>query len=248
MKNNIKLIKRIQSIIPSHIKPKFTNEKDLLTWNQKKGFLSSRSILIRNKAIKIQKTLEKSGIKELYLNCSFENYKVFHSGQEKVLSSAKKYVKNFNNELSNFIFSGKPGTGKNHLAAAIGNYLILHGKKILIITIADLMSKIKKTFQKNNNFTEEHFINKTSKVDLLIIDEIGIQKESNYEKIIIHQIIDRRSASKKSTGILSNLNYNSLYKLLGERILDRMKLGKSLWLNFNWNSYRANVSAKKLQV
>ncbi|CAL4317744.1 DNA replication protein DnaC [Buchnera aphidicola] len=245
MKNHIKLMKRIKSIIPPHIQPKFKNEKDLLLWNKKKGLLFSKSILIRNKAMKIQKTLEESGIKDLYLNCSFKNYKVFHSGQEKALNSSKKYVKNFNKELSNFIFSGKPGTGKNHLAAAIGNHLILHGKKILIITIADLMSKIKKTFQKNNNFTEEYFINKTSTVDLLIIDEIGIQKESNYEKIIIHQIIDRRSASKKSTGMLSNLNYNSLHQLLGERILDRMKLGNSIWLNFNWKSYRSYVSVKK---
>jgi DNA replication protein DnaC len=247
MNKHIKLIKRIQSIIPSHIQPKFKNEKELLSWNQKKGILSSKSILIRNQAIKMQKILEKSGIKELYLNCSFENYKIFNFGQEKVLNFSKEYVKNFNTELSNFIFSGKPGTGKNHLAAAIGKHLILHGKKVLIITIADLMSKIKNTFSKKNDcLSEEYFINKTSKVDLLIIDEIGIQKESKYEKIIIHQIIDRRSTSKKSTGILSNLNYKNLYQLLGERIIDRMKLGKIIWLNFNWNSYREHVNVEKI--
>ncbi|MCW5197403.1 ATP-binding protein [Buchnera aphidicola] len=242
MQKYIKLLKKIQSIVPFHIKPKFKNEQDLLNWNKKEGLLSSKSILRKNKARKMKKIFKNSGIKKLYINCSFENYKTFHIGQEKVLNASKKYVKNFNTQFSNFIFSGKPGTGKNHLAAAIGNYLILNGKSILIITIADLMSKIKKTFNLNNKYTEEFFLKKSSEVDLLIIDEIGIQKESNYEKIILHQIIDRRSASKKSTGMLSNLNFNNLNILLGERIIDRMKLGKLLCLNFNWDSYRPFVN------
>jgi DNA replication protein DnaC len=246
MQKYIKLLKKIKSIIPHHIKPKFKNEIDLLNWNKKQGFLSSKSILRKNKARRMKKIFKHSGIKKLYINCSFENYKVFHIGQEKVLNAAKNYVKNFNNTFSNFIFSGKPGTGKNHLAAAIGNYLILNGKSILIITIADLMSKIKRTFNIKNEYTEEYFLKQTSKVDLLIIDEIGIQKESNYEKIIIHQIIDRRSASKKSTGILSNLNLNNLNILLGERIIDRMKLGKLLCLNFNWDSYRSFVNVNNI--
>lgn len=245
MCNSIYLINRIKSIIPSHIKPKFLNEKDLLNWNKKQGYLSSKSILRKNKALKMQKILENSGIQKLYINCSFSNYKISNPGQEKVLNSSKKYVINFEKDFSNFIFSGNPGTGKNHLASAIGNYLILHGKKILLITIANLMSKIKNTFNKNNESSESLLIDKICKMDLLIIDEIGIQKSSEYEKIVIHQIIDRRSSSKKSTGILSNLNYQELHKLLGERIIDRMKLGNSIWLNFYWKSYRPYVKIKK---
>ncbi|CAL4317762.1 DNA replication protein DnaC [Buchnera aphidicola (Periphyllus testudinaceus)] len=242
MNNYIKLIKRMKSIIPTHIKPKFKNEKDLLNWNQKKGLLSSQSIQKKNNKKKIKKILKNSGIKKLYINCTFKNYNIYNIGQKKVLNFSKKYAKNFNKKFSNFIFSGSPGTGKNHLATAIGKYLILNKKKILIITIAELMSEIKKTFNKNNTLTESCLINKLIKIDLLIIDEIGIQQKSQYEKIIMHQIIDRRSSSKKSTGILSNLNYNNLYKLLGERIIDRLKLGNSSWLNFNWKSYRSNIT------
>ncbi|NIH41029.1 MAG: ATP-binding protein [Buchnera aphidicola (Periphyllus aceris)] len=241
MNSYIKLIKKIKSMIPEHIKPKFNNEKDLLYWNQKQGIISSQSILRKNKANKMQHMLKNSGIKKLYIKCSFYNYKIFNLGQKKVLNFSKQYVKNFSKKFSNFIFSGNPGTGKNHLAAAIGNSLILQEKTFLIITISDLMSKIKKTFNSNNELTEEYFIKKLTQVDLLIIDEIGIQQKSEYEKIIIHQIIDRRSSSKKSTGILSNLNFNKLNKLLGERIIDRLKLGNSMWLNFNWKSYRSKV-------
>ncbi|WP_343189475.1 DNA replication protein DnaC [Buchnera aphidicola] len=234
-------LKKLKKIMPNNIKPKFKNEKELFFWNQKQGIISSKTIIKKNKIKKIKKNFNQSGIKKLYINCSFNNYKIFNQGQKKALLAAKKYAKKFHKNIANFIFSGKSGTGKNHLASAIGNYLIINGKSVLIVTVADLMSNMKNTFNKKNNTTEEKLLNKLSTVDLLIIDEIGIQTESRYEKIIINQIVDRRSSSKLSTGMLSNLDYKGMNILLGERVIDRMRLGNSLWVNFEWESYRKNI-------
>ncbi|QCI23073.1 DNA replication protein DnaC [Buchnera aphidicola] len=245
MNNNVKFLKRLQYLIPKHIKPKFDNDEDLLAWNQEQGRLSSEAILRNNKIIKIQRTLGKSGIRELYINCSFENYRIEHEGHKKVARAAKKYAEEFNKSIASFIFSGKPGTGKNHLASAIGNYLILSGKSVLIVTVADLMSNMKGTFNGNSDITEATLLNNLSSVDLLMIDEIGVQIESRYEKVIINQIVDRRSSSKRSTGMLSNLDYRGLKLLLGERVIDRMRLGNSLWLTFEWESYRRNIKGNE---
>ncbi|VFP77587.1 DNA replication protein DnaC [Buchnera aphidicola] len=235
-------LKKLKKIMPAYIEPKFFNDKELLSWNQEQGKKYSESIIQKNKATKIQRILGRSGIRELYKNCSFENYKINHEGHKTVLCAARRYAENFKNNISSFIFSGRPGTGKNHLASAIGNYLILRGNNILIITVADLMSTLKSTFnQSSSKITEEKLLYNFSTVDLLIIDEIGMQTESRYEKMIINQIIDRRSSSQKPTGILSNLNHKKLNSLLGERVLDRMSLGNSLWLTFEWESYRKNV-------
>ncbi|ALD14993.1 DNA replication protein DnaC [Buchnera aphidicola (Aphis glycines)] len=233
--------KRLQRIMPNNIKPKFENDQDLLAWNQEQGRISSESILRQNKAMKMQRVLGRSGIRELYMNCSFENYKIEHEGQRKVLKAAKRYAEEFNENIASFIFSGRPGTGKNHLASAIGNYLILHGKSILIVTVADLMSNMKGTFSGSSNITEENLLHNLSSVDLLMIDEIGMQTESRYEKVIINQIVDRRSSSKRSTGMLSNLDHKGMKNLLGERVIDRMRLGNSLWLTFEWESYRQYI-------
>ncbi|CUR53003.1 DNA replication protein DnaC [Buchnera aphidicola] len=242
MKN---FLKKLKKIIPTHIEPKFYTDQELLLWNQKQGILSSERIIQKNKAMKIQKIFGRSGIRELYLNCSFENYKIHHSGHQKVLYEAKKYAKEFNNNIASFIFSGRPGTGKNHLASAIGNYLILHGKSVLIVTVADLMSNMKSTFNGSSVMTEENLLHNLSTVDLLMIDEIGIQTESRYEKIIINQIVDRRSSSKRSTGMLSNLDHLGMKALLGERVIDRMRLGNSLWLTFEWESYRKYITGNE---
>ncbi|CCK17332.1 DNA replication protein DnaC [Cronobacter universalis NCTC 9529] len=93
--------------------------------------------------------------------------------------------------------------------------------------------------------SEERLLNDLSSVDLLVIDEIGMQSESRYEKVIINQLVDRRSSSKRPTGMLTNQNMDEMTKLLGERVMDRMRLGNSLWVNFNWDSYRSRVTGKE---
>lgn len=55
------------------------------------------------------------------------------------------------------------------------------------------------------------------------------------------QIIDRRTASMRSVGMLTNLNYEAMKTLLGERIMDRMTMNGGRWVNFNWESWRPNV-------
>ncbi|HHH3470557.1 TPA: DNA replication protein DnaC, partial [Klebsiella pneumoniae] len=56
---------------------------------------------------------------------------------------------------------------------------------------------------------------------------------------------DRRSSSKRPTGMLTNSNMEEMNKLVGERVMDRMRLGNSLWVVFNWESYRHRVSGKE---
>lgn len=107
------------------------------------------------------------------------------------------------------------------------------------------MSAMRGTFGSGGATTEERLINDLSNVDLLVIDEIGMQTESRYEKVIINQIVDRRSSSRRPTGMLSNLNITEMNALLGERVMDRMRLGNSLWVNFNWDSYRSRVTGKE---
>ncbi|HDR2401478.1 TPA: hypothetical protein QCH81_002223 [Enterobacter bugandensis] len=77
-----------------------------------------------------------------------------------------------------------------------------------------------------------------SRVDQLVLDEVGIKMYSKYEKVILHQVIDRRTAMLKPVGILTNLKEAELTQAIGERALDRLRMGSGLWVNFDWRSYR----------
>jgi len=244
MKNVGELMKRLQKMMPANVKPAFTTGEELLAWQKEQGEIRAAALARENRAMKMQRTFNRSGIRPLHQNCSFENYVVESDGQLNALERAKQYVESFEDNIASFIFTGKPGTGKNHLAAAICNALLLQGKSVLIITVADIMSAMKDTFN-NKKLSEEQLLTDLSNVDLLVIDEIGVQTESKYEKVIINQIVDRRSSSKRPTGMLTNYTLQEMSQLLGERVMDRMRLGSSLWVNFNWGSYRSRVTGKE---
>ena len=238
---SMSLMQRLKKMMPAHVQPKFTNVEEWRIWQEEEGRKRSEAISRENQAMKMQRVFKRSGIRPLHMNCSFDNYRVENEGQREALALARQYVAEFEGNIGGFVFFGKPGTGKNHLAAAIGNDLILRNKSVLIVTVADLMSSMKGTFSGNNGNTEEGLLDDLSNVDLLVIDEIGMQTESRYEKVIINQIVDRRSSSKRPTGMLSNLSVPQMNLLLGERVMDRMSLGNSLWVNFDWESYRSRV-------
>ena len=180
MKTPAELFNRLHRLMPDHIKPKFQSGEELLAWNQEQGRLRSEAIARENRAMKMQRILGRSGIRELHMNCSFDNYRVENDGQRKALEQARRYADEFDG-ASPALFFRPSRHRQNHLAAAIGNHLILRGKSVLIVTVADLMSIIKGSFSGGDR-TEEHLLHDFSTVDLLVIDEIGMQTESRYEK------------------------------------------------------------------
>ncbi|MDA5092441.1 ATP-binding protein, partial [Klebsiella quasipneumoniae subsp. quasipneumoniae] len=131
------------------------------------------------------------------------------------------------------VLIGPSGIGKTHLAIALGYKAAQAGVKTRFITAADLMLQLS-TAQRQGRL-KEYFNRAILGPRLLVIDEIGVQTESKYEKVIINQIVDRRSSSKRPTGMLTNSHMEEMTKLLGERVMDRMRLGNSLWVIFNWD-------------
>ncbi len=72
------------------------------------------------------------------------------------------------------------------------------GRSVLCITIADLMMRFRATYEKNTTLTEQQLLDELCKVDLLILDEIGIQyQHSENTKIIVNQMVDKRTSHKK---------------------------------------------------
>lgn len=242
MKDTQNLFARLKKMMPAGIEPAFKTSEELMAWQKAQGEQRAIAIARENQAKKMERAFGRSGIRELHRNCSFDNYHASTPAQQHIKEAAWQYAMNFGKNMDSFIFFGNPGTGKNHLAAAICNELLIRNKTVLIITVADIMSAMKQTFSSDSQKTEEHLLDDLSTVDLLVIDEIGVQLDSRYEKVIINQIVDRRSSSRRPTGMLTNLDAPGLARQLGERVVDRMRLGHSLLLTFDWESYRDRVS------
>ncbi|MFZ4835909.1 ATP-binding protein [Rouxiella sp. Mn2063] len=237
------VMRRLQAAMPAGTQPKFKNAEELMAWQLEQGRIDSQRIAEQNRLTRLQKVLGRSGIQELHQSCTFDNYNAELPGQRHALEKSKAYANRFGSGFGGFIFSGGCGTGKNHLAAAIGNQLLSSGKSVLVVTVPDLMMRFRETYQDGAKTTEAKLMDDLCNVDLLVLDDIGVQRGNTNEGVVLFQIVDRRLASKKSVGMLTNLDAPALRELLGERIMDRMTMDSGMWINFDWASYRRKVKS-----
>lgn len=187
---------------------------------------------------RLKSIIGRSGILPIHQGCTIDNYVVSSDLQNKALTFSKRYIEEFDDNFGKcFIFSGNTGTGKNHLSASICNSLMMKGKNCLVITVNELMIKSRECYGNNPKYSETEFLKKLIDFDLLIIDEVGLQKGTDHEKIMLNQIVDQRIGNLKPVGILTNLEKEQLTSVLGERIMDRLR-ANGRWIKFNWDSYR----------
>ncbi|UMB78846.1 ATP-binding protein [Dickeya fangzhongdai] len=240
MKTSTELLARLQRLMPPGVQPKFQTAEELMDWQREEGLKRGAEIQRENQRARAEKILGRSGICDLHRNCTFANYQVTNDGQRQALSKAKSYAQNFGMGFASFVFSGSCGTGKNHLAAAIGNHLMAQNQTVLVVTVPDLMLRVRRCY--DGGESESVLLDDLCKVDLLVLDEVGVQRETRGEWVILNQIIDRRMSAMKPMGVLTNLNYDDLTRMLGERAMDRLTMDNGIWVNFTWGSYRKNVT------
>lgn len=181
--------------------------------------------------------LSRTGILPIHEDCDFDNYEINNDKQKAALEKAKLYAAY--DGYRNFIFSGRPGTGKNHLATAICKEYLSKNKSALLITVTELIRNFKEAI--GSDKSESSLIDKYSKLDLLVIDEIGLAKQTEYVNQILNEIIDKRQCYKRSTGVLTNLPPDDLREYLGQRIIDRLAFN-GMWVGFDWDSHRRKKS------
>lgn len=206
---------------------------------------TSQAFVAHHESHRSKSIVGRSGILPIHQGCTVDNYKIEYPdlGQTKAAGFARSFIKSFNeNKGRSFFFSGTEGTGKNHLSAAICNELMTQNKTCLIITVSELMMRLNKCYGNNPEMSEDQFYNAMIKLDLMIIDEIGLGRTrvdaANNERLALNQIIDKRLGHLKPTGLLTNLGQDECKEYLGIRIMGRMRANKGHWIDFNWPSYR----------
>lgn len=131
-----------------------------------------------------------------FQNLNFENFNS-NSENELAIAIAKDYVnKNIKSKCTNgLIIMGKSGVGKTHLAASIANKLIENDKIVLMGRLTTLLDMIKETF-KDNMKSENELIELYSNADMIIIDDLGKEKISNWALEKLYTIIENRNENK----------------------------------------------------
>lgn len=125
----------------------------------------------------------------------------------KAIEAAHYYVDNFEKLASHnmgLMFLGNVGTGKTFAACCIANALIEKGYRALVATASDLIRAVK------NPYTEAETFQRIREFDLLVIDDIGTQNNSERDLKALFDIVDTRCRAKKPLIITSNLSAGEL--------------------------------------
>ncbi len=156
---------------------------------------------------KIEARLSQAGIPMRFRSRNFDNFIATSSDQEHAFAIALNFSKNFTEHVINgtsLIFSGRAGTGKSHLALAIAQS-VMPKHTAMYLNALDLVRMIRDTWRKGSLQSETDVLNLLGSIDLLVIDEVGVQNGSENEQVLMFDVINRRYRDMKPTIFLTNL-------------------------------------------
>jgi len=138
----------------------------------------------------------------------------------------------------NLLMMGSSGTGKSHLATALGRKACENGYEVRFFQVADLVSQLEEHFRLG---TLTRFKRGLEKCDVLILDELGyvpFQKEG--AELLFHLITD--CYERKSVIVTSNLEFGQWNRIFGDNrltgaLVDRLVHHAHI-LAFKGESYR----------
>jgi len=145
----------------------------------------------------------------------------------------------------NVCWIGNAGTGKTHLATAIGLAICRLGKRVRFYSAASLVNQLEEA---QKHYQLERFLTRLDKVDLLICDELGYLSFSRPGAELLFQVIAARY-ERSSTMITTNLPFGEWGQVFqGERmtaaLLDRLTHRCHIF-EMNATSYRFKESVRK---
>ena len=192
----------------------------------------------------IQKLRKASLMGEQFRESTFQNYKVDQHNM-KHHKLAMRYVQKWEQmKQSNqgMLFCGDTGTGKTYLAACIANALLDQNIPVVMTSFVKLTS----ITDEDRQLT----IRRLNQADLLIIDDLGAERGSDFALEQVYDYIDSRCQAHKPMIITTNLTHAQIlntvdirYKRIYERII------KYCWpMEFTGPSWRRSAAADRFDA
>ena len=177
------------------------------------------------RSLHVADLLDEAGIARRFEDCEFENYQPVNQDAARNLAVCRRYADTWTERLAagtGLVMTGNCGTGKNHLAVSMVKNIIRHHlARVEITDVMRLTRAVKNTWRHSSDLSEDDVIASFASLDLLIIDEVGVQFGTPTEATILQEIINARYESILPTILISNLTFEQLKESVGERIVDR---------------------------
>ena len=143
---------------------------------------------------------------------------------ELVLLACRRYAETFDGKGSNLFLSGGPGLGKTFLSACIASVVSERGWSVVYETAVNLCSRYEavRFAQRGDSEEAEQDIRRYLQCDLLILDDLGMERDNGFTVSVIYEVINARLRSGKSTVISSNLSAEEISSRYNPQVASRL--------------------------
>jgi len=158
-------------------------------------------------------------VDEKFHEAKFENYIASTPEEERILRICRNYADHFDEmyaQSAGLLFYGSPGTGKTFAASCIANALMEKRVPVLVTSIIRITADM---FGDDLN----ELLYRMNKARLLVLDDFGAERDTEFKAEQIFAVIDARYAAKKPMIITTNLtDFKSETNVRRRRIYDRI--------------------------
>ena len=178
----------------------------------------------KEKKRRIEIITNQSRLGTRFKKCTFDNFDIRH-GTENAYNTTLDYATNFDlykQTGKGLLLTGISGTGKTHLVASITNYLLKQLVSVVFVVVPDILQDIRNTYNYNGAEVESRIMYGLNECDLLILDDIGVEKKSDWTIEKIFTIIDNRYSNQKPIIYTTNCSSDDLKERVGNRSFSRI--------------------------
>ncbi len=140
-----------------------------------------------------------------------------HNNLEKVFYLAQQYADKPQGWL---VLMGGFGTGKTHLAAAIGHYRAALGDEPIFTIVPDLLDYLRATYSPTSTVSYDHVFNLVKTTGLLILDDLGTQNATPWAREKLYQILNYRYEGNLPTVLTTSASLDEIDPRIRSRIMD----------------------------
>ena len=165
------------------------------------------------------------------------------------LEKARGYAQNwdeFKKAGIGLLLFGNVGTGKSYAAGCIANALVDRLESVLFVGMSDVVNRM----QGNFGSDRDHYMKSLMRPDLLILDDLGAERNTSFGKERVFDVVDKRLLTGKPMIVTTNIPLSVMKQAVDlddRRIYDRI-LDVCVPIMFDGDSFRKSTAADNLKT
>ena len=145
-----------------------------------------------------------------------------HRRMQRIYDYCVQYADTFSPTSKNLFMCGGTGLGKTHLSLAFANRVLNKGYSVVYASAPEILSKLEREHFAYQYQEESNTYNLLIDCDLLIMDDLGTEFQSNFTKTAIYNLFNTRIMRGKPSILTTNYQLSELQDMYSQRFVSRV--------------------------